>query len=82
MCVDNKCLETDGHTVELDVDNIENTTQIIKIISDLTDIDMDDMIVGVELDDDGIVIRIFIQVDDEDKAKKIEQSVNRCVNLK
>ena len=64
-----------GWTIEIDVAEVVsielNTTEVINTISTLTGIDSSDIIVGIETDEQGQVLRLVLYVREEEQANVI-----------
>ena len=88
-CIDGRCItqedtENKTHAIEMDVEDL-NSTNITSIdiaieLSDLTGIDLDDIIISVEYNDDGIITKIIVYVNDESTADTLRNAVlEKCI---
>jgi len=85
VCVNGQCVEERNipqdriWTVVIDVNetNLEdvNIEVITTATSELSGVNANDIIVGVECDEQGFVIRVVVYVNDEEKASKIKIAV-------
>jgi len=79
-CIDGRTLNDKPWSVEIEIVGVKvtdvNITVLTSIITELTDICEDDFVIGLTVDDDGLVISIIIYVDSEKTAAKISDSVD------
>ena len=85
VCENDKCVvakEELPYYVEIEVEGINvtdlNMTEIQNTISDLIDMEVDEIRIRVETNDE--VIRIIVIVNDEKTAEEISNSINAVIN--
>ena len=86
VCKDDECvpyesLDKDVWSVEISFENEINatdlnTTEIIEWIVAQTNVDISEVDIGVEVNDDGQVVRVIVFVSDEESAEMIAVAVN------
>ena len=96
ICMDDKCTEVktmnddnnDKVIIEIEMQDISvNNTNITEIqmavveFAQSVNIEIDPKNVGIEVNDDGQIIRIYIIVDNEDDANKLIETLDTCGNL-
>jgi len=87
VCVnDSECVKSgilDEWTVAIYMEPIlaaeVNTTEVLDILSNLTEVDVDEMKIAIELDSKGKVVRILVYVKDEKTAKVVAEKVTGIV---
>jgi len=85
VCEDDQCkvIETnkkDQVVVEIEVEGIDvtttNITEIRSILSNLTNITVDELIIRAEINDKNEIVRIIVLVDNENTAEIISSTIN------
>ena len=83
VCFNDTCIEENDITdmkwkIEIEIDPTIPLTydEIVVELSVITDTDIDDVIITVEYDDQGLIHRIVVYIDDESKAKKLTERLN------
>ena len=83
-CVDEKEVPNKEWIVEVEVNVTESilftSEDIILILCDLTDIDNNDLTIVTEYDEDGIIVRFIVYVNDKSTADVIKSVVEECMN--
>jgi len=91
LCVDGECLNKSNTVndinwiVVLEIEGV-NCTELavnstLTTISDLSGVIPEEIIVGVEIDDDGQIVRVYVFIDDEEAAYNIANFTEECVNI-
>jgi len=82
ICGDVTCVSQDKDwAVVIDIESEERVLmtpdEIRDELSNMTDIDISEMIIGIEYDDNGFIARIIVYVKDEDQAQIIKTEVTQ-----
>ena len=81
-CVETETLSDDGWIVEIgmkdtDVNEVK-ASEVLEIIGNMTHVDPDTMRLGIEADESGQVLRIFVIAKDERTASVIASVLDEC----
>ena len=86
LCMESGCVSKEGmyegnvYVVIIQTEVANNTFMDFKVISEIivniTEVDNDKMHIAVEYNDDGSISKIFLLVDDETTARRIEKSIS------
>ena len=90
ICIDGECIKNETlyndderWIVEIEIEGINinylNTTELAYNISTTRNVEVEDMKIGVEIDEDGQVIRIVVIVKDKDSAIAVESSLKEIL---
>jgi len=87
ICMNDECIdESTEWGIELDIEPINsnelNVTEIISIISQISNIESNKMTVSTKIDNHGKVYKIIVHVSDENTSLSIIETVNDCISLK
>jgi len=78
-CIEEKQLKDKKWKVELEIDSdLWTPDEISEELSNKTNIEKDDMTIGIEYNDKGTINRIIVYVEDENQARRIETLVRNC----
>jgi len=89
ICMDGKCVESeeipdDEWKIEIEFMNVNlstyNSIELLKVSSNESGVGMDEMKLVTETDDNGNVLRIFVLVNEAQKAETIKTSLNKYLN--
>jgi len=79
VCIDCEQCDERKWTVVIETSGVnESSTQIVKDISDATDVDPNKISIKVETDDNGQIVNIIVFVSDKKDADKIQKAANAC----
>jgi len=85
MCIFNECrdktMEYGKYCITVDIDGVSivtvNLTEELKAINTITGVNDNSLILSLETDKEGMVIRVILYMDSEDLYKRIAEAINK-----